>query len=98
MPFKKRIYGESHCPRCNAIAQLRAFDTETVMVELRLVCPKCRLSKYVKMTTQKSLDLEKKEKKLLDLLERANSPQRRNALLKQIEKTRREKLVTEVQP
>lgn len=99
MPFEQRIYGTGHCPRCNAIAQLRTHKHEdSSMVELRLDCDKCKLSKFVKITTQRFLDLDRKEKKFLHMLERAESASRRNALLKMIEDVRKNKLVAEVQP
>jgi len=68
------------------------------MVELRLVCPKCRLSKLVKVTTQKFLDLDAKEKKYLKLLKNASSASRRNEIIKRLDKIRKDKYVAEVQP
>ncbi len=99
MAFRKVIFGESNCPRCNAIAQLRSFPIENSnMVQLRLVCPKCRLSKLEKVTTQKFLDLEQKEKKYLKLLQNASKPSQRDEILKRLERIRKEKYVSEVQP
>lgn len=99
MTFVKVIYGHEHCPRCNAIADLRALPVEdSNMVELRLICPKCRLSKFVKLTTQKALKLGREEKKLLTLLERSTSPRRKDAILKKLQQVRKDKLVAEVQP
>ncbi len=99
MAFRKIIYGESNCPRCNAIAQLRAFPIEeTNMVQLRLVCSKCKLSKLEKVTTQKFLDLDRKEKKYLKLLQTTQPGRRKDEILKRIQKIRREKYVSEVQP
>jgi len=98
MTFEQIIYGEKNCPRCNAIAQLRAHPHESGMVELRLDCPKCYLSKFVKLTTQKFLRLEKKENKYLGMLQEAKTGQRKRQLLKMLEKVRKEKLIAEVQP
>jgi ssDNA-binding Zn-finger/Zn-ribbon topoisomerase 1 len=99
MAFRKIIYGEENCPRCNAIAKLRSFPIEeSNMVQLRLVCPKCRLSKLIKVTTQKFLDLDAKEKKYLRLLQETSSPSRRNAILNRLDKIRKDKYVAEVQP
>jgi len=99
MAFKQSIPGQKHCRRCHARAQLRVHDIEnTNMVELRLDCPKCKLSKFVKLTTQKFLDLDKKEKKYLKLLHNATTGSQRNKILKRLEVIRRDKLVAEVQP
>lgn len=98
MAFEQIIYGEEHCPRCNAIAQLRAHEHESGYVNLRLDCPKCKMSKHIKLTTKRFLKLEKKEKKYLSMLQEANSAVQRRWLLRMLERTRKQKLVAEVKP
>lgn len=98
MTFEQIIYGEQNCPRCNAIAQLRAHPHESGMVELRLDCPKCKMSKFIKLTTQRFLKLEKKEEKYLKMLEKATDGAQRRWLLRMLERTRKQKITAEVQP
>lgn len=98
MAFEQIIYGERHCPRCNAIAQLRTHTHESGYVELRLDCPKCKLSKFVKLTTEKFLKLEKKEEKYLKMLQETNSGAQRRRLLKMLEDVRKKKNIAEVHP
>lgn len=98
MAFKRVIWGEKHCPRCNGVAQLRSHPFNNKMVELRLDCNYCKLSKFVQLTTEKFLDLTKKEEKWLKFLERETAPSRRNIILKKLENIRKERLRAEVQP
>lgn len=98
MTFEQIIYGEEHCPRCNAIAQLRTHNHESGYVELRLDCSKCKMSKFVKLTTNKFLKLEKKEEKYLKMLQEAKTGAQRRWLLRMLERTRKQKLIAEVKP
>lgn len=99
MAFERKIWGKKNCPRCNAIADLRSFPVEdTNMVELRLVCPKCRLSRYEKVTTEKYLELVKKEEKYLKRLDNAVSATERRFLFKKLDDVRKEMYVSEVKP
>ena len=100
MPFKRNIYGKEHCPRCNAIAALRVHEREddSPMVELRLDCPKCRLSKLEKVTTRRFLELTLREERLQYLLSRSQSPRRREEIIRRLQEVRKEKIVAEVKP
>jgi C4-type Zn-finger protein len=62
MAFEKKILGQLHCPRCNAIAELRVEDykpgSETVLVFV--VCEKCRYRRYNHRTTKKAIRIQGK--------------------------------------
>ena len=68
------------------------------MVELRLDCTKCKLSRYEELTTQKELNYRIQEEKWMERLERATSASRRNAILKKLEYLQKERLRISVYP
>jgi hypothetical protein len=98
MPFERLIWGEKNCSRCNAIAQLRSYARGDKMVELRLDCKQCKLSRFEELTTQKELDFRIKEERWLNRLEKSTSARQRNAILKKLEYIRKERLRVSVYP
>ena len=92
----RRVFGEKKCSRCGAVAQIHSYPRAGNMVELRLDCSKCKMSKHERLTTQNYIDLLDKERKYLEMLERATSGKKRDDLLKALERVRKDKLRAEV--
>ncbi len=70
MAFERQIIRREECPRCGALANIRIDDSEEPppvpgAIMLKLECPKCRLIRQAGITSQKALDLEEQEAKLL---------------------------------
>lgn len=66
MAFEMKILGEIHCPRCNAIAELRIDQKppKNNWVFVYIVCSTCRLNKYSHTTTRKAVKIESQIKRL----------------------------------
>lgn len=66
MTFQRNIVKELHCPRCNAIAQLRITDEHDDSCICYIVCSKCKLRKYYGVLSKKTVMMIVFEQKLLD--------------------------------
>lgn len=47
MRYNRKVIAKVDCPRCNAVAELRPEQTEFEMFFVYLTCPKCKLRKFV---------------------------------------------------
>lgn len=87
---QRLILRELHCPRCNAIAQLRVEEEREVACIVYIVCRKCKLTKYYGITTRKAINLMSKEEKLVEMLSRSKSKSEQQRLLAKLKKIREE--------
>lgn len=71
MTFVKIVLQELHCPRCNAIAQLRIEEERDKACLVYIVCNKCRLRQFHSITSRKAITLMGIEQKLLRQLDSA---------------------------
>lgn len=81
--FVQKILREVHCPRCNAIAQERLEDRDEFVIII-LWCDKCKLRKYLGVTTRPALRLRKRQTKLRELVSQERNPRIRARVNRQI--------------
>lgn len=66
MPFELKVIDRVHCPRCNGKAELRIdqHKTDTKWVLVYVVCPVCKLNRYMYSTTRKAIQMQQRIQRL----------------------------------
>jgi len=96
MPFIKYILEENiPCPRCNADSQIRAEDNDDI-VAVYHICSFCKFRKFVRITSRRALELEKREKKYVELLNRSDKIEKNYKILARIKKIQKERQLLEL--
>jgi len=91
MAFIKYVLEDNvRCPRCNADSQIRAEDKGDI-VAIYHVCSFCRLRRFKRITTRRAMELEKREKKYVELLNSGDKIEKKYQILARLEKIRKEK-------
>jgi hypothetical protein len=96
MAFVKYILEDKiPCPRCNADSQIRAEDKGDI-VAVYHVCQFCRFRKFKRITTRRALELEKREKKYIELLNSSNKIEKNYKILARLKKIQKERQLLEL--
>jgi len=83
------------CPRCNADSQIRIEDKEDFCIIVH-VCKYCRLHKNLRITTRRAIELEKRERKLLEKLNSSDKIEKNYKILDRLKKLQRERELEEL--
>lgn len=92
----EQIVQELNCPRCNAVAHLRAADVgsalgttvdgDTDVLWLVVKCPKCKLERTAGFTTKRAMQVYRRRMALVERLEGTEDEARRQKLAAVIER------------
>jgi uncharacterized protein YbaR (Trm112 family) len=96
MAFELKVIDRVHCPRCNGKAELRIDQkkTDTKWVLVYVVCPVCRLNRYMYSTTKKAIINQQRIKRLKNAY--MKSPKKSRVLRDRINKLENESSGTDL--
>jgi hypothetical protein len=95
MTFLQYVLEELPCPRCNADSQVRVEDKEDFCIIVH-ICPMCRYRKSLRITTRRALELEKREQKLLEIINSSDKIEKTYKILARLKKIQRERQLLEL--
>jgi len=88
MPERVKVIGPAECPRCGAIAKMKAKsqNSKSDALAVVIVCDKCKKETMVGVTSRGQMARQERHAKLLKLYKEAKTPLQRGKIMKEMQK------------